>query len=135
MKDHLIYYDEIRELCKKLNSFIKYGPTDQEIDQFLKRNFQFVRDEQSSFFGRKPEDFENLWAELDDEEKHELARPLSARQLFCAECVMNPYNQETLSRLWDFLQDNEQIEKKKIMSMAEIAFFAMMLERMYTYLA
>ncbi len=135
MKDHLVYYDEIRKLHKKLDSFIKYDPTDQEVDQFLKRNFQFVRDEQSSFFGRKPEEFEHLWEELEDEEKHELARPLSARQLFCAECVMNPYNKDTLSRLWDFLHDNGQIENKNIMSMAEIAFFAMMLERIYTYLA
>lgn len=134
MKDHLVYYDEVVKLNEKFNSFLNYEPDVSEIKPFFERNFQFIRDEQYNFFGRKIDEFEQLWEELNEDEKHELARPLSARQLFCAERVMNANDDDIYRRLWDFLQDDGAIARKKIMSMAEVAFFAMLLERVYAYL-
>ena len=135
MREHLIGYEKVAELSDKYNEFYKNKPSKAEIDQFLKENFQFIRNEYEGFYGFNTDaTFDKLWAELSEEEKRELARPLSKRQRFSFEGVMNETNEDVYWNFWDFLDDYGRIYSKKYMSTSEIVAMAIMLERIYTYL-
>ncbi len=133
MREHLIDYGQIAELSDRYGELLRSKSSETQVKEFLSDNFKHILEEANGFYKRDANvSFDKLWPELDEEERRELARPLSARQMYAIECVINPINKEYLWGLWDFLDDYGRIRNKKYMSSAEIGAFVVMLEFIVT---
>ena len=138
--DKIVYYDDefIRKF-EKLADFNDAGPAEYPamhrylIDSFgyLYQLFQYYAKHIAAGDAR---DFE----EADEETKRELMRPLSFRQYRMIERAFSALQEEealVIASVWDFLQDNGCIYKKKIMSPAEVSGCSLILEQVYCCLA
>ena len=97
MREHLIDYKQITELSDRYGEQLKSKSSETQVKEFLSGSFKHILEEADGFYKRDTNvSFDKLWLELDENERRELARPLSARQMYAIECVINPVNKEYL---------------------------------------
>ena len=136
--DKIIYYDdEFIRRFEKLKEMIE-AEDRPALHRFLIDNFGFIFTMFQYYAKHFSEgDAHDFW-EVDEEIKRELMRPLSYRQYRMIERSFSRWKHEeelVIWSIWDFLHDNGQIYKKKVMSSAEVSCCSLILENVYCCLA
>ena len=137
-KDIIIYYD--KEFIKKFEELRSVLEEEDrpKLYQFLLKEFQFVFKMNQRYWIQIAENNGRDFLEAEEDVRQELMRPLSHRQYRMIERSFSPWLEEedlVLWSFWDFLQDNDRIYQKKVMSSAEVGGCSMILENVYCCLA
>ena len=137
-KDIIIYYD--KEFIKKFEELrtVLEEEDRPKLYQFLLKEFQFVFKMNQRYWIQIAESNAQDFLEEEEDVRQELMRPLSHRQYRMIERSFSPWLEEedlVLWSFWDFLQDNDRIYQKKVMSSAEVGGCSMILENVYCCLA
>ena len=124
------YDDELKRKFNELNEVLK-SEDDNRLRELIRNDFQMYLDLGRTMQHRYEVDGAKMFEGLSDEDKNELLRPLSRRQVYELEAIyMANERRDALWAYWDFLHDYDKINQKRFMSVAEITALAMMTERM-----
>ena len=137
-KDIIIYYDS--EFIKKFEELktVLEEEGRPRLYQFLLKEFQFIFKLNQYYWKQIVDNNGRDFLEADEEIRHELMRPLSHRQYRMIERSFSRWLEEedlVLWSIWDFLDDNDRIYQKKVMSPAEVSGCSMILENVYSCLS
>ncbi len=124
MEEFLIKYDDdFLKTHKKLAEILDAGDL-KEINTFILENYQKYFKIGRALAGKS-------LADVSEEDRKELMRPLSTRQMRMVETLFLCQELEgALYAYWDFFDDYERIGQKRLMSIAELGVLPIMTERM-----
>ena len=137
MADNIQYYDE--EFMAKFAKLKEMLEAEDEpaLQRFLIDEFGCIFRLCQTYW-KQAADSAGGFEGADEETVRELARPLSHRQYRMIERAFSPWAEErdlVLWSIWDFLDDEECIYGKKVMSAAEVGGCSLIYERVCCRLA
>ena len=136
--DKIVKYDD--EFIAKFEKLGEMLETDdyRALHHFLIENFGFIYKLFQYYAWNIADGDAKDLEEADEETRRELMRPLSYRQYQMIERSFSRWREEedlVISSIWDFLYDNGNIYKKKVMSSAEVSGCSLVLINVYCCLA